>query len=366
MSDKVKTLIVVTLITLLIWTYAESQSIQSMPFPSVSLSIPAPASTEDGALVVWRSGGEASLFRVSLEIEGSAVSIDRIRSDMDDVIDLTASAAFPRTPGVYTLDLDTLLREHPVFRDSGLSFVVEPKTVQVQVDTIERVLLPVVVPEVTGVDIRSMVLSVELALPRSIWDDVRSEITELTLRTDQIMGNTLEAGMPTIVPAVQVEMPTRVMDAPFVEISPRAVRVRATLIVPHKSHVISAVRFFLVLPSDQAGKWNVGIKSGDDKFLRDVTATGPTEVIDRLTDPASGTAVRAYVELTQDQLDQRASTGIAIFSLTGSELQFEMSGIEVSEVEVQLTITPVEETPAQGGDAGDGGGASPVDDPAES
>jgi hypothetical protein len=363
MSDKLKTLIVVTLISLLIWTYAESQSIQTRPFPAVRMLIPAPSSTEAGARVVWRTGDGERVFRVDLEIEGSAVSIDRVRTDLDEAIDLTASAAFPSESGGYTLRLDELLQKHPIFRDSGLSFVVDPPTVQVEVDTIERVSLPIMAPEVTGVEIRPLVPTAELALPASVWAEVRDQITELRLRTDQIDVTTLERGIRTIVPAVLIQRPTQVIDAPFVEISPGAVDVRATLIVPRKSHVISTVRFFLVLPTDQAGKWNVGIKAGDDDFLRDVKVSGPSEIIDQLMDPNSGVALRAYVELTQDQLDQRATSGIATFSLTNSELTFEMGGNEVGQVEVQLTISPVQAVPDESGGTGDAGGPPSVDGP---
>lgn len=345
MSDRFKTLIVVTLCAVLIWTYADSQSIQTRTFPAVMLRVPEPPSTAQGSPVMWLPGLDGPSFQVSLVVEGSAAALDRFRADLIEAIDLTASPAFPVEPGRHVVLLAAVLEEHPLFREAGLSVEVDPPTVQLQLDTIHRASLHIDAPDLPGMDIETRAANAELVLPRSIWESVRADITSLSVRLDMARVENLDTGVQHTLLSVPIQTPALLQDAPFLEIEPAAITLLVTIRDPRAEATLPTVFFYVILPDNQVGRWNVEVSSGGDDFLRDVKVIGPTDLIERINAVPPQLIIRALVQLTQDQLDQRVERGSAVFSLLDTQLQFEIAGEIVESLPVDLTITPVEQEP---------------------
>ena len=344
MSDRFKTLIVVTLCAVLIWTYADSQSIQTRTFPGVLLRVPEPSSTAQGSPVMWLPGLDGPRFQVSLVVEGSAAALDRFRADLIEAIDLTASPAFPIEPGRHVVPLATVLEEHPLFREAGLSVEADPPTVEVHVDTIHRASLRVDAPDLPGMDIETRAANAELVLPRSVWETVRAGITSLFVRLDMARVENLDTGIQHTLPSVPIQTPALLQDAPFLEIEPATITLLVTIRDPRAETILSTVFFYVILPDNQVGRWNVEVTSGGDDFLRDVKVIGPTDLIERINAVPPQLTIRALVQLTQDQLDQRVENASAVFSLMDTQLQFEIAGEIVESMPVDLAITPVEQS----------------------
>ena len=115
---KVKTAILVTFFTVLIWVLAEGESLQTK---RTLADVTFPTTTSESYTVrvadpmAWRGG-------VELLVEGPTASLEGLEQALRRPITLEPGmAGVPRESGERVLDLREALREHPWFRSRGVT-----------------------------------------------------------------------------------------------------------------------------------------------------------------------------------------------------------------------------------------------------
>lgn len=343
MSERVKTIIIVSIISVLIWIYAEGESLTTHT-TTITITLPtepANANLTAGARIMWFEGGEGvSAMQVQITVEGSAIALDRLEDALQTPLDLSRSASFPAQKG--DVQLLQLLRDHPRIRDRAVTVTtVDPPSARVEIDTLDSKQLDVEVrlPEgfqLTG-PVRVSPDHVEVFYPRGAA--VNAHTLTAVLPPEQVAP--LAPGIPHPI-EVALAAPPSLQSARFVRIDPPTVTATLTLQNTQDEHTIPSVYFWTLLPESETGKWNVDIQGPG--FLRDVKVIGPAAQIARLKTEPPEIDIRAIIELSADDLNRGVTTATARFSPLPSTLRF-----EPAEVQVELVITQA--APGEGGQA---------------
>jgi len=342
MNERVKTILIVSIVSVIIWIYAEGESL-SIDSKSITLTLPAePANLTTGTPVLWFEGdGEQDPRTVQAQIvvEGSAAALDSLDDALQTPIDLTRSADFPAMQRGEPQDVQLLqvLRSHAAFRDRAVTITsVEPPTASIRIDTLQSRQLDVEVrlPEgfqLTG-PVRITPERVTLYAPQSEFEATQRTLSAVLPR-EQVAA--LAPGIEHVIDGITLPPPAVLQDARFVRIDPPAVSARFTLQTTQDEHTIPSVYFWTLIPESETGKWNIDIDGPG--FLRDVKVIGPGDQIARLKADPPELDIRAIIELSADDLLRGVETATARFSPLPTTLRF-----DPPEVEVRLTITPAD------------------------
>jgi hypothetical protein len=348
--NRAKTAILVTFFTLLIWAFAEGESLQTKRTEAeVDFSTP---SSETYA--VRLADGEDWGGSVELIVEGAASSLDGLESVLRRALVLSPGmAGVPRESGEHTVNLREVLRAHDEFRSRGVQVLsAEPLTVRVVVDELTTVTVPIRIeapveeldgaPQLVGVTEAEVRLPARLAaaLPAGAVIIARVRSEDLAPLQEGV-GSTIQ---------VRPEPDAAMEGARFLEISPSQVSVQLTVRSKTESITLRTVAVDLRLPSGELGKWDVQIPL-EEQSLIDVRVTGPSDLIEQIE--AQQLVVRAFVRLSFEELERRVSSKQAEFTDFPDALGLTF---EVEDREVRFTI----QARADGqGDGSEGNGAPP-------
>lgn len=345
--ERVKRFALVTVMAALIWAFAEGESLQTQ---RAVAEIDFPALTGE----TWATRvaeGQNWRGRVELELEGPTAGLDELESVLRRPLAFAPGIeGLPTETGEYTLDLRQALRAHPEFRSRGVAVVgAEPNTVRVRVQELATVAVPIRVEapaaelegaaELVGVDEAVVRLPAEAAAELQggeAWMVARVNPEDLAALQERVRSTV----------RVRLTPGPRLEAAPLFGIEPQQVEVRLTVRSKTETTVLTTVPVDLRLPSTELGRWEVVIPQ-EDQTLRDVTVTGPSDVIDRIE--AGTLPVRAYVRLSYDDLERGVTVKRAEFSGYPSPL-----GFSAEDLNVKLEIRPRGE-----GSEGEAGGAAP-------
>jgi len=350
--NKVKLVILVTLCSVLVWVYAENESL-SVETMAVSVEL----SSGTPNVYLMPSGQTPWGGRVTVQVRGSTAVLDRLRDRLSEQVVLAAgSGELPRDPGLHRVDLRDALRRDEVFRGSGATIeATDPDSVEIEVLGLERreVELGVETPGVRLASPASVTPErVWVSLPETVADrlesDVRAVVTVAEARLDELDG--LVPGRETAVPRVPIRLePVWLGLEPGVSVEPDRADVTLTVASRRSEHTIPSMPVQVVVPAVSAAGVDVRVVE-DDYFLEDVRLAGPAGVIDRV---ARGDVPPplALVRLDPAQL-------AAISEPTELQVQVRLtdlpSGVEVvsSLPLVRVMVSPRTET---GGPSGSGG-----------
>lgn len=330
----VRTFLLVTVVSLLIWTFAEGQSLQTERV-TAEIDFGSDQSTTHTVAVLddtWQS-------RAEIQLEGSASRLD----DLDAVMRgrlaiIPGMEGLPRTDGEHTVDLQRALRDHPQIQSRGVTVLaVTPPTVRVRVNELTTVRLPVRVEapsgELEGVATPA-IAEVEVRLPSQAAAALPESAAVIArIRPADLAG--LQVGRRETLRGVRLEPGPELGALESVRLLRDRVDIALTVRSKTATTIIPSVPVFLVISPDEMDRWEVEIPL-EEQSLRNVRVTGPSEVIGRIEDPTtSGLRVRAYVRLSFEDLEGRIQSKRAEFSDLPTQLSF-----EVEDQEVSLTIRP--------------------------
>jgi hypothetical protein len=338
---KLRTIILVTFVTLLIWAFAEGQSVQTkrtvaeITFPPVTADTYATRVAEDQG---WRG-------RVELLVEGSTTSLERLESELRRAISLTPGMeGVPRESGEYTVDLRQALRNLPEFRTHGVTVVsAEPGSVRVVVEELRTIEVPVRVEvppgEVEGAEARPAQVTVRL--PARVADRLGGSASVVArVRSEDLTR--FETGRQVTVPGVRLEPGPELAGVQPLEILRPQVDV--PLVVRSKSEVLllETVPIDIRIAPAELAVWEITVPP-EEQFLKDVRVTGPSELIERIRSSDDDLEIRAYVRLPYDLLER----GVTSFQAEFTRLPTPLT-IEVEDREVRLTAKRRETAPVTG------------------
>ena len=309
-----RTFMIVTLITVMVWLLAESRMVQTRTL-EVQVALSAPPATDgggaDSGLVVRQAIGpsdQVPLRSATIQIEGSTSGIDQFVRLMQNRIELTLGREIPAQPGTHMLDLRTVLRQSSELAVHGLTITeVSPATVMVEVDRLEtrefqvRVDLPKGV-ELDGVP-RTDPAAISVVAPASVLARVKT--TQASVRIDPGKIAQLAQGRLETIPGVAVELPGIDRQGWHTRIEPAQVDVFLTLRTLTEQMTIDRLPVQVLMAPGEIGDWRVEI-SDADKDLVNIVIAGPAQQIAQLR---SGEVVpRAFVSLTFEDLERRINS----------------------------------------------------------
>jgi len=341
MGDRLRIVIVTTVIAVLIWAFAEGQSVRSQS-AEVQVRL-----DEGGPTRYLRVLDDAWGGTLRARFEGSNAAVDGLIERLRDPVRLTAGVDLPGTPGEHIVDLRVALRQSEAFRGVGVTIAeLEPATIRVLVGALVvrelavRVELPEGqadgVPEVNPATVR-------VELPAAVAEGLPSELAAIArISPDRLRG--LEPGRRHVLGNVPLELPAEVSGVSPVRLEPTGVGVAFTLRSRTTSIELPTVPVHIKMAAVAFNDWLV---VPQDPFLRDVIVTGPVEEIERIQ--SGQTRITGTLELSVDDLERAAREGgeavfTARFATLPTPLRFE---VDDATVRVRVERRPPE--PAPGG-----------------
>lgn len=321
----VRTLVVVSLVSVLIWIVAEGESI-SRERVEVSVRLV----DGEGGVVIRALDAGAWSGRVLVGLEGSTTEVSELRDRLrETLVFRPGDPGVPLEPGRHALALLDVLRQSRVMEGSGVTVVsVEPETVGVMVDRVawQSLDVRVDVPDVAST-------SSPVAEPRkvraqvpSLLADQFSQIRTLTAKLTPDQISQLELGRRNVVENVPVELPIDLAMHPFVRLDPERVSVIVTLESRQDSVTLANVPVQVRWPAFESERWLVTVNP-EDHLLESVKVTGPSELIQQIR--SGRLTIFATVVLTLDDRDARITQKEATFSDLPTPLTFEASDTTV-------------------------------------
>jgi YbbR domain-containing protein len=299
----IRTFVVVTLITVMVWLLAESRMIQTQTLEAqVVLTV---ANSPGGVpLVVRQSTDQAQIRTVSVQIEGSTAGLDRFTRVLQNRVELRIGREIPAKPGIHTIDFRSILRQSSQMSVHGLTVTaVVPESITVEVDELETREFPVRVLMPPGVETdgapRADPESVKITAPSSVLNRVQT--SEAIVRIDSTEIAQLGQGRLETIPGVVVEVQGIDRQDWASTIEPGQVDVFVTLRTLSVRYTIDRLPVQVLLAPGEIGKWVIEIADAD-KDLVNVELVGSAEAIEQLR---SGSATpRAYVNLSFEELER--------------------------------------------------------------
>lgn len=341
MVKSLPSFLLISLVTVLIWIVAENESVRVVP-RQVNIVI---EGEFDGQRVVKVEPDQEFTGQVTVRLQGATANIEALAAILARPVTLTPEQLrLPPTPGGFNADLRTALRDHPIFRDSGVTPIeVRPDSVAVEVDDLVTRTARVVVAAPEGVQLQGAPeprpAEVALRIPSRLAKDLPEDLT-LTATLDSTAAR-LTPGRPQTLNGVRVDLPPGLRAGPlgeFARVEPATVSVVLTLLSGTDSFRVGAVPVHLRLaPIDYAG-WEVEI-APEDQSVGDVTVKGPRDLVARIR--SREVQVFGVVALSWAELERAVSEGgtmskDAVFSLS-AETTGDV-GFESPERSVALTI----------------------------
>lgn len=288
-----RTVLLVTLITAVVWLLAEARMIQTRTVELQLVLVGAPEDRESPLVVrpapysVWNS-------TIDVELEGSLASLDQTVRELHGTLELTTGGEIPSGAGVHELDLRSIVRDHPALRAHGVGIrSMSDDTAIVEVDTIVEVEAPVRVDVPSGIRLdgapRAVPASVKVRGPSSVVDAIG--VLEASASPSGSVVSSLTPGRLEIVPEVPVVLPLTGIGGAggtgtgswALRVTPARVDVRLTLSATTQTTTIERLPVQVLLAPGEVGRWDIRINPGDEDLVS-VLVAGPSDALGAIVD----------------------------------------------------------------------------------
>lgn len=307
-GGQVRTIGIVTLITVMVWLLAESRMVRTQTLEAqVVLTVIESAGRD--RLVVRQAMGNDGLREpvrtVSIDVEGSTAGIDRFARALQNQVELRVGRDFPATRGIHPLDIQALLRDSTEMKVHGLIITdVSPSVIQVEVDELETREFPVRVLMPDGVELdgapRAEPTFVRVTAPMGVLAGIEGD--EAYVRVDQSEIVELAQGRLETIPGLVIELSGVDQSDWATLIEPIQVDVLVTVRTLTENVSIARLPVQVLMAPDGIGNWRVVIDDAD-KDLVNVMFEGPAEGIALLK--SGEVRPRAIVDLSFEDLGRR-------------------------------------------------------------
>lgn len=300
MWQKTQDYLLVTIITFLVWLYAEGENVKNHEL-TVDLRFVPPTGRE---LLISPNRPQDP---VVVTFKCSTTQYAQLQEALRDG-DMLVNGAIPieMTPNPSPEDIrqEVNLRERvqalPRVLELGIGVVdVRPARLTISVERFETRTLPVTVTTVGDtqlVDVAVEPAEAEVRLPASLAPTM-AEGSRIEARLDTATLANVEMNVARTVSNVQLVPPLRGAD---VTVRPSTARVTFTIRKLAKDTVLPSVVVRLVVPLSAQNQYDVAPASEEDALLRGVKITGPNDLIDKIV--AKEIKVWADVRLEIDDL----------------------------------------------------------------
>lgn len=322
MSDRARAILVSGVLAVLIWAFAEAESLRSID-ANVDLLVRASESPARAVDVPGQPAGKP--VRVTVTIEGTTGAVDAfLRRGEGRVVEIMPGVAgVPTEPGEHTLDLREVLRRASAeVISKGLNIKkVDPPTIRLVVDewASREIRVEVVTPEgdLDGPP-EPTPRVVRLVAPAKEMAAV-PEGAVAVARIDQATFGRLVPGRREMIPAVPLEAPGEIARSARVRLDPSTVSVSLAVRSRTATIVIPSVPVHLRIAPAELAKFEVDIVE-QDRALLDVSVTGPADLVRQIEDRSI--PLIAMVPLSFEELERGiASKEVQFHNLPGGSLR---------------------------------------------
>ncbi len=330
MFSSVVTFVVVTVISVLVWIYAESRTIRTS---SLDVNVVV-VTTGDPLFQVTPE--QPQHVRLTLKASGAGVAAIEMQALKGPIRIMLKDPVAPQGVAVHqTLSLREDIESALLLNEQGVTLVdIQPKSLDLTLTPIDTVRRPVKFLDPydlaePGVVLRPNEVEVRAPAPSSRQLSVAEPVVRLT---PELIEN-LNPGK-----AVEIDLPVDVQGSwggRGFQIRPATVR--ATLVITRRVETLNlqSVPIVLQLRPEDAGKFKVSIENGVEAFTG-VKVTGPAELVERVRKAPE--TVSAVVRLTPELLAQAIDGRLpAEPILNGLPQGLVASGVE----RIWVTVQPV-------------------------
>ncbi|HYF14511.1 MAG TPA: hypothetical protein VD971_05490 [Phycisphaerales bacterium] len=318
MWKSARNILAVTLITALVWVFAESETLREAKVSARVIIAPA----SDGSLDARAVGRTAQEFIAGVTFSAPGAQMASVEARLRDPIVLQpGDGGVPREPGDYTLELARLIGAVPELQRVSASVIgTEPATVSIRIDALETRELPVSVrtPEAD-------LAGPAVALPATVRVTMKRGDAESLPPTAAVIAEVppgaferLVPGVAEVVAGVRLRPPPGLSAPELVRIDPPAVDVRLTVRSKTAETVIARVPVHLRVAPGELTRWNIEVPESD-RALIDVRVAGPADLVRQVESRAI--PVIAVVPLSFEDLERGITSKEVVFPDLPAALQ---------------------------------------------
>ncbi len=286
-------IIVITLLTLVVWLFAEVESLTEV---------------QANARLRFENFGEpAELLARSLEFDenltitlvGSRGAIQRARSELDNAIILKpGDPAVPDVDGTHIVRLkDALAGYQPLVNAGVIIESVRPQRVEIQVDELVNIEIDIK-PDLSGIVTQGEVTLTPSKARVRVPKRLATSLANTTL-TARVRPERLDQATPgPRTESVPLELPSSIAGAEGVQLLTERVTVGFTLSSTITSRVFASVPVQVLLTTESARSWTIEIDP--QQQLIPVDLTGSSELLDQIA--GEGSRLVAVLALSDIEL----------------------------------------------------------------
>ncbi len=295
--EMLETVLVVTVITALIWLYAEGETIQTQskkikvrlvpPTAGLVVSIPGQPATETGIASVT----------VTASLQASRGDWPRINDWLrENEVDIEVRTPTASTEE-QTIDVRQELNESPLADINAFVKEVDQPNLSARIQQLRQVQMGVLAEigtlELSDEEPTFNPSRVVVSMPAELAEQVREQNLKLTGRLDLLDESTLVEDTQEVA-NVQLDLPTELQDLPFVR--PEQDRIDVTFVVRKLTEelVLPRVQVRLLLSDEITGKYDIKIDPESQRIIS-VSLSGPAETIRRIQEDQG--LVRASIRI---------------------------------------------------------------------
>ncbi|MFK7759703.1 MAG: hypothetical protein AB8C13_07140 [Phycisphaerales bacterium] len=337
---KIRTIALVSFLTIVIWLLAESRMIQTR---TIELQLVLVGSTQDieHEYVVRPARIDEWSSSIDVELEGSLASLDAVSRALKGRVPMVVGDQIPSRSGTHDLDFRSILRTLPTLQTNGVSIrSLSLDSAQVQVEELVSYDLPIRVdlPPQVALDgpARAIPQTITVRAPESFIERLRGREAFASPPPNSI--SPLVPGRLESIPSVAVTLPINQQDisSPGWEpvLTPARADVRLTIRSLTQTITIDRLPIQVLMAPGEVGRWDVILNPGSEDLVS-VQISGPT---DTLTAISEGEIVpTAVLSLSYEELER----GITSKNITilGLPAQVELTSI-LPEIGFQISRKP--------------------------
>lgn len=296
----IRSLILVTAITLLIWLWAEGENVRPYPLAGEVTFVAASGQT----LLIEAQQPEQT---IQVTIRSNVNRREEAQRILNSPIKIDVSED-PNQPSVVrSVDLLDHLRNMPEFVNNGITVIdVRPQTMAAKVERLVDVVLPIRVDTgdvALATPAQLDVSQATVRVPKRLQDSLAG--LSLTAKPDPERLALLPVDEPHTFSPVLLSLPDGYPNRNEVaQIEPSNVRVTLTVRSQTDKLKIDTISVMTILPTAEVGRFTISI---DDRqrVLRDIEVAGPTDVLNRIRNKEL--TVEAVLRFSADDLETYAA-----------------------------------------------------------
>jgi hypothetical protein len=309
-----KTIVVVSLLAIVVWLFAEAESLGDA---EVSARIEFPPASSSAFLI----SSEPRSPSVRIGMRGAKSALQRASSILETPIRLEPGrGGVPDADGTYTIDLTEALRASPAIADTRVTLEwVRPPTITVKLEDLEtrpydiQATLPGVQTE-GAIEIVPRVAQVRA--PVAVHTEF-AETAFVQARPPQDQA-ALPPGVHTI--TIPLSLPPALQQRPGVTLLTDRAELRFTVVSTLVTETLSAVPVQTLLAPTEANEWRITIAPQDQ--ILSIEMTGPRQIMSDLKSATVSASIVAVLALSDIDLQSgRTSKPVAFAMLRDGVLQ---------------------------------------------